>query len=122
MDNIIIYTTSKKLSHKRDLLTKGEDEDKSNNGVYYWRFNYLPKSWKDVEQMNNLDIQKKEVKIYFATEKFIRGYFILSGIEPSAGFDIEFKSDSWKDIIPIPITHFQGFKYAYKVPELNEVK
>lgn len=119
MNNIIVYTTPKKLLHKQDKLTEEEDEDKSNNGTYYWRFNNLPKSWKDVDHMNNLEIEKQKVKIYFATEGFIRGYFILSGIEENCGFDVEFKSNSWKDITPIPITHFQGFKYADKVNGLT---
>jgi hypothetical protein len=120
MKDIIIYTTPKKLLHKQDKLSKEEDDDKSTNGIYYWRFMYLPKEWKDIEKMNNPDIQKESVKIYFATEGFIRGYFELLGIEwDNCGFDIEFRSDSWKDIKPIPITHFQGFKYADKVSELT---
>ncbi len=118
MKDIIVYTTPKKLLHKQDKLSDEEDDDKSNVGIYYWRFNYLPKDWSETENMNDNEIRKRNIKIYFATEGFIRGYFIVNGIDYNVGYDIEFESKSWKDIKPIPITHFQGFKYADKVKEL----
>jgi hypothetical protein len=112
--DIIIYTTPKKLLHKQDKLEN--DGDKSNNGTYYWRMNRLPKSWQDIAGIDD------NVRLYFATEGFIRGYFLVDDIldDNYGGADIVFRSDSWNDIEPIPITHFQGFKYADKIQELNK--
>ena len=119
MTSIIIYTTKEKLLHKQDKL-KG-DKDKSDCGIYYWEFSRFPK------RITNDD------KIYFATEGFIRGYFEildmntpeLFGSQDPMGIpsdSISWKSSSWKDINPIPCTHFQGFKYADKVEGLNTTK
>ena len=35
---------------------------------------------------------------------------------------ISWLSNTWKDITPIPCTHFHGFKYAEKVKELENLK
>ena len=112
--DIIIYTTPDKLLHKQDRLEN--DEDKSNEGCYYWEFRNMPKI-------------KRGEKVYFATKGFIRGYFIVEDINSEEETDdsmgipdnsISWLSKSWKDITPIPCTHFQGFKYADKVEELKD--
>ena len=41
MSDIIIYTTPEKLLHKQDRLEN--DEDKSDEGCYYWEFRNMPK-------------------------------------------------------------------------------
>lgn len=112
MADIIIYTTPEKLLHKQDKLLN--DPDKSIDGWYFWELNRFPKS-----------IELGD-RIYFATNGFIRGYFILGQIdyggEGMGNEALMWESKTWKDIIPIPITHFQGFKYADKVAELKEVR
>lgn len=35
----------------------------------------------------------------------------MRDIDYSLGWDLEFDSKTWKDVKPISITHFQGFKY-----------
>jgi len=102
MTDIIIYTMPETLLHKQGKLK--DDDDYSETGDYYWELSRLPK-----------DINEGE-KIYFATKGFIRGYFIIKEVSDYEG--IIFNCSSWKDITPIPCTHFQGFKYANKVKEL----
>jgi hypothetical protein len=112
MTDIIIYTTPEKLLHKQDKLEN--DPDKSDTGDYVWKLKHLPKYWEEL-------IKESSPRIYFATKGFIRGYFLCDYIDD--GFDdyeLGFESKSWKDITPIPIKHFQGFKYADKVPELSK--
>jgi hypothetical protein len=109
MTSIIIYTTPEKLLHKQDKLSFEEDDEKSEVGEYYWELRNPPKGLKELG----------ESKIYFATKGFIRGYFEIEDIEWTDNFKIFFYANSWKDIKPIPITHFQGFKYADKVKELQ---
>lgn len=112
--DIIIYTTPEKLLHKQDKLE--DDPDKSDEGCYYWEFRNMPKI-------------KRGEKVYFATKGFIRGYFIVEDINSEEETDdpmgiptnsISWLSNSWKDITPIPCTHFQGFKYANKVEALQK--
>ena len=105
MVNIIIYTTADKLLHKQGKLP--DDEDWSESGFYYWRLNKTPKRI------------SHSGRIYFAVKGYIRGYFLIRDVDDSDGCDIEFDSESWKDIEPIKTKSFQGFKYSDKVPELN---
>ena len=97
MTDIIIYTTPEKLLHKQDKLEN--DEDKSDGGDYYWEFRATP---------NTLGCGEK---VYFATKGFIRGFFIVEEIDIDYN-TIGWNAKTWKDIKPIPIKHFQGFKYA----------
>ena len=104
MVDIIIYTTEEKLIHKKGLK-KGEEEFTN----FYWELQRLPKRLNESE------------RIYFATKGFIRGYFIIYDVDDSDGCTIEWNCKSWKDLKnPIPCKSFQGFKYADKVPELND--
>lgn len=116
MVDICIYTTPEVLKHKKkDGL--GED-------YCYWSLSKPPK---------RLEKNKKTWgKIYFATKGFIRGYFKIfdiRGRDIGAGVpdyyatnkdglevdtsksDVCFKSETWKNIKPIPTKSFQGFKY-----------
>ena len=97
MTDIVIYTTPEKLLHKQDKLE--DDDDKSEDGFYYWQLYNKPKGLKEGD------------KIYFATKGFVRGYFIVESIDKWN--DIRFESKTWKDIEPIPTNHFQGFKYKW---------
>jgi len=96
------------LLHKQGKLK--DDPDYSESGDYYWAFTHFPK---EVEEGD---------RVYFATKGFIRGYFIIKEIDYEEQEDSEaiiFNSFSWMNIKLIPCTHFQGFKYANKVKELN---
>lgn len=129
MTDIIIYTTEEVLEHKkRDGIGK--------KGCYcYWTFKNKPQKLKRFD------------RVYFAVKGFIMGSFKIhdicgnrEGLSPphyyssekdksitqeesldsrSDNVEIHFFSESWKDIKPIPIKSFQGFKYADKVPELK---
>jgi hypothetical protein len=104
--DIIIYTSPEKLLHKQDKLEN--DPDKSTTGEYFWTLSRMPK------ECNESD------KVYFATKGFIRGYFLIDSIDTEyTNCDINFSSDTWRDINPISCKHFQGFKYANKVKELT---
>ena len=103
--DIIVYTTPDKLKHKCGLLE--DDVDHSPTGDYFWR---LPKMPREIMAGD---------RIYFATQGFIRGYFIIKEINFIEG--IIFNCSSWVDIItPIKIVHFQGFKYAKNVVGLTK--
>jgi len=88
--DIIIYTTPETLEHK-----KGGDGCQ----YHYW---YLSKSPKDF---------RAGEKIYFATNKHIRGYFVCNGIDHDSDNAMSCDLDTWVDIDPIPCIPFQGFKY-----------
>ena len=96
MTDIIIYTTSAKLMHKKGKMK--DDPDFSPEGIYYWKLSRLPKDTKEGE------------KVYFATNGKIKGYFIIEEINKEEG--IVFDSATWNDIRPIyTCKHVQGFKY-----------
>lgn len=105
MPNIIIYTTGDKLLHKQGKLP--DDDDYAESGYYYWSLKRHPKK-----------LDESDTRIYFAVKGYIRGYFEISDVGLN-DCDIEFDSDSWKDIEPIPCKPFQGFKYADKVEGLE---
>ena len=98
MRDIIIYTMPKKLLHKRGLLEN--DTDHSSSGEYVWSLGgRLPK-----------DLRIKD-RIYFATEGFIRGYFIVEEID-YVNNQIIFNCDTWKPLETlIAQKPLQGFKY-----------
>ncbi len=105
MTDIIIYTNAEALLHKQGKLPN--DDDWSETGDYYW---HLPRTPKKLKQGD---------RIYFALKGYIRGYFIVDFIEVDDECDINFNSQTWKDIEPIGCKPFQGFKYADKVPGLG---
>ena len=77
------------------------------DSIFYWELNNLP-----TEVLENLD------KVYFATRKYIIGYFRVCDVDMDNNF--EFRANSWTLLKePIPTKSFQGFKYADKVSELN---
>lgn len=106
MVDIIVYTMPEKLLHKQGKLEN--DPDYSETGDYYWSFYAMPKG-----------LEEDKSKIYFATKGFIRGYFIIEEVHEG---EIILNCETWKALErEIPITHFQGFKYADKVKELSKV-
>jgi len=100
MTSIIIYTTEETLNHK-----KGLKEGEESCTFFYWEFSKMPKR-----------IDGKDL-IFFATKKFIRGYFLIEDLDD---YSVEWSCESWIDIKPIPTKSFQGFKYADKVKELSQ--
>ena len=85
--NILIYTTPDTLKHKQ--------EPEMN---CWWELHNTPRK-------HNVDEMER---VYFATRGFIRGYFDVDFIDNNV---IEFCSDNWHDIKPIPQKAFRGFKY-----------
>ena len=94
MLGIVIYTKPDVLLHKQGKLKN--DPDHSSLGLYYWRLE------REIKRVAELE------RIYFATEGFIRGYFLLQSY---GDFEFEFHVSTWRDIEPIPQKPFQGFKY-----------
>ena len=98
MKGILVYTKKEKLLHKQGKLEN--DPDYSLTGDYYWALGRSPK-------------EKNLERIYFATEKFVRGYFLIEEINELDG-TITFNAKSWKTVKPVPCKVFQGFKYYEK--------
>jgi hypothetical protein len=89
MKHICIYTTPDVFEHKR------------NDGRLFWEFASRPKILDEHE--------KREIRIYFAFKKQIRGYFIIDEVRYHD--QVEWYGDSWVEIDPIDQRPFQGFKY-----------
>ena len=107
MTNIIIYTNEETLLHKQGKFQN--DPDESPIGEYYWELPNRP-----------VDLKAGE-KIFFATKKQIRGYFEIEDIDDIySGVQIVFLAKSWKDIRPIHIKPFRGFKYMSKSLEFTK--
>lgn len=86
----MVYTTPEILEHKMNDGMDGE-------GMYcYWSLSRMPK--KNV----NGD------RFYLATKGFVRGFFSIHNVESS---ELQFFSETWTPIKPIPQKPFQGFKY-----------
>ena len=81
----------------------------------------------DKEEERLIDLSEiDEIKLYFAVNQTIAGHFIIKAVkvnkDGSGGIQLRFHSDDWTPIkTTIPTKSFQGFKYADKVLELNEV-
>lgn len=106
--DVLIYTTEEKLLHKQGKLEG--DVDHSENGFYYWEFWNLPK----------IEVGDR---VYFATKRIIRGFFIVTEIDRNQRFVI-WNCASWRRIRPVMIKGFQGFKYivAKRYKEFPEKK
>ncbi len=92
MASIIIYTKKETLEHK-----KGADGFE----YYFWNLPNPPKWF------------NKGDRIYFACDKMVQGYFICESFSPEGDEMILWNKDSWVELEKkIPITSFQGFKYA----------
>ena len=85
MVNIIIYTTTEILKQKQKLID------------CYWSLSNKPKK----------ELKPYESEIYFATNKFIQGKFLITEVSDQ---DIFF--EGWIPLKnPVPQKSFQGFKY-----------
>jgi len=90
--HLCVYTKLEIYKHKRY------------DGYLYWEFASRPKvidEW--------LENDDRELRMYFAYNGKIRGYFIIED-EPTRG-TVEWYGDSWVEINPIDQKPFQGFKY-----------
>jgi hypothetical protein len=139
--DIIIYTRPETLKHKK---TDGPRP----NAYCFWELPNLPAKIRNVieEPMDNMDrvgyhseklisdifldnpmcVIDHNIRLYFAVNKQIVGYFPIIAIAYPGldlgpeNYEFRFHSDDWKDLDePIPTKPFQGFKYADKIPELK---
>ena len=112
--DFIVYTMPDTLEHKK------RDGRMNAHKFCYWGLKNYPSRLSELEDN---DFEFDDVRIYFATKGFIRGYFVLRDVGHinHDSNEVTWYSESWKDIPPIPIKHFQGFKYADTVKELIEV-
>lgn len=103
--DFIVYTMPEILEHKKC------DGMMNARKFCYWTLKNYPSRLSNLEDKG---LKFNDVRIYFATKGFIRGYFILrdvGGINHDSN-EVTWYSESWRDIDPIPIKHFQGFKYV----------
>ena len=106
MNDIIIYTKPETLLHKMGMLPDEANADDAfgKHCRFYWR---LEREIKGADKIK---------RIYFATKKFIIGYFEVIDYDD---YEFEFEACSWTLLDdPIDTKSFQGFKYAKNVPEL----
>ncbi len=101
--DICIYTTNDTLRKKRGL-----NQEEFHCYEYYWRLRRKPKQL------------ISGAKIYFATNKMIRGYFIIDHIEEldQDCYEITFRKETWKSVKNKPTKQFQGFKYMNGIKEI----
>ena len=92
MKHICIYTNPDVLEHKK------------NDNRVYWKFASCPKLLP--EWWTKLDY---DLRLYFAVKGFIVGYFEVEAFDNWE--TVDFSSNSWTEIKPIPQKPFQGFKY-----------
>jgi hypothetical protein len=97
MTDILVCCPPDRLLHKQGRLEN--DDDHSPTGDYYWELRCHPK------QMNIGD------RLYFATQRIVRGYFVIVGFDGMAGNELLFNSSSWVDVAPVKIKPSQGFRY-----------
>lgn len=105
MKHICIYTTLETFEHKKNF-----------GGYMYWELRNVPKLYQEYDRLfeqgkKDNDVFDEKPRIYFAYDGMIRGYFIVDTWEDKGWFKVEFDSDSWKSIKPIPTKPHQGFKY-----------
>ncbi|MBI4029344.1 MAG: hypothetical protein HY376_03180 [Candidatus Blackburnbacteria bacterium] len=105
-NNIVIYTKPEILLHKMGMGYNPDDEEDEAFGTnceFYWRLNNRP---------DNIE------KVYFATRGYIIGYFEVIECDEGDSY-LSWEAKSWTLLEePIQTSHFRGFKYANKVPEL----
>ena len=99
--NIGIYTSSSTLVDKLALRNHHK------NTIATWQIRRFPLK---------ISKSKEKIRIYFATEKFWRGYFILSDEVIFSWDDPEvislmFDLKTWTDIEPVSVKQFRGFTY-----------
>jgi len=95
--DMLVYTRQKTLEHKLE----------GDYAYCWWDLSVQPK--------NVVTFDDSDDRIYFATNKAIKGYF---EIEEALGGRITFNPSTWVELKnPIPHKPFQGFKYLTKRPE-----
>lgn len=103
--HICIYTMPETLEHKKEPDMN-----------CYWELRNTPKILQELEdKIDNdkwTDEDNYEMRLYFAIKGFIVGYFIINDWNITIySCEINFDSNDWKEIKPIPSKSFQGFKY-----------
>jgi hypothetical protein len=106
--DIGLYTSEVTLAHKLELAT-----DKKNTEAT-WNMKGLPQ---------RLGKGTEPDRLYFATSGHWRGYFILSTDilwnpeDDERPYTLIFDAASWRDIAPIPVRKFRGFRYLENMPD-----
>lgn len=94
--DIVIYTNKETLLHKQG---KGELDF---GDEYYWHLSKFPK------RLELFD------RIYFATNKYVQGSFLISELNPGDEETIFWNKNSWKPVEQsTPTTQFRGFRYRW---------
>ena len=80
----------------------------------YWELQNFPKIYREYDRLikdGRGGIIGGEPRIYFAYDGMVRGYFIVDSWVDKGWFYVEFYSNTWVNIEPIPTKPHRGFKY-----------
>jgi hypothetical protein len=128
---ILVCNSQQVLDHKKN------DGKKSEQKYCYWEMSRFPKVFSDllpevfrptrrdepckalqtgwIYDFNDILLPDDlEVRLYFAIDGWVKGYFVCRAIGIAAhskASELRFFSESWTSIKPIPIKPSQGFRY-----------
>jgi len=105
--DIGIYTSEATLSDKLEQLEDGKGREGT------WNMGRLPK---------NLGKGETPDRLFFATDGYWRGYFLLAKdvlfnpADDKKPYSLIFDLTTWTGIDPIPAKRFRGFRYLEGMP------
>ena len=106
--DIGVYTSNVTLDHKLEQADDGKGREAT------WNMGRLPKKLGKGEEADRL---------FFATEGYWKGYFILAKDilwnpdDEDKPYSLLFDPSSWTSIEPMPVKKFRGFRYLDDMPE-----
>jgi len=105
--DIGIYTSEVTLSHKLDQL----DDGRGREGT--WNMGRMP---------TRLGKGETPDRLFFATDGYWRGYFLLATevlfnpADDEKSYSLIFDLTTWTGIDPVPVKRFRGFRYLDGMP------
>lgn len=105
--DIGIYTSSTTLEHKIELAEDGKGNEAT------WNMGKIPR---------NLGKGQGPDRLFFACDGCWRGFFLLvpevlyNPEDEEKPYSLIFDVTTWKEIEPIPVTRFRGFRYLEDMP------
>lgn len=110
--DIGLYASRAALEHK----TEQAEDGKGNEAT--WNMGRVPK---------NLGKEKGPDRLFFACDGYWRGYFLLvpevlyNPEDEEKPYSLLFDATTWKDIEPISVKRFRGFRYLKEDADVNAV-
>jgi hypothetical protein len=106
--DIGIYTSQTTLSHKLEQAEDGKGREAT------WNMGRLPQ---------NLGKDDAPDRLFFACDGAWRGYFLLAQDvlynpdDHEKPYSLLFDVTTWKEINPVPVKRFRGFRYLEGMPD-----